>query len=259
MRDLREASGLPIALNTQKNRLVLGAGLTKVTPAVRYLKEMREVLVSKDTSSPRELYYMYRGLRKIKDETAIRGNKLRYDVTIIRHERLGPEFMKTAGHYHPGCFGELYEVLSGEGWCLLQKKNSRNFRIIEDVILVKARAGDKIVIPPYYGHILINIGKECLVTSNWVSGEFASEYELYKKSGGAAYFVLEDKLGERFEVNAYYQSVPRIRVAKPARKIAKFGLKAGEPMYPLLYKDVQKLDFLNNPLKYDYRDVFVFL
>lgn len=259
MKNLAKTSGLPISLNTQKSRLVLGAGLTKVTPAVRYLKEMKEVLASKDISSPSELYYMYRGLRKIKDEAAIRGNKLRYDVTIIRHQRLGLEFMKTAGHYHPGYFGELYEVLSGEGWCLLQKKDSKNFRIIEDVILVKARAGDKIVIPPYYGHILINIGKECLVTSNWVSAEFSSEYELYKKSGGAAYFVFEDNLGERFEVNSYYQKVPKIRVAKPARKIAKFGLKAGEPMYPLLYKEVKKLDFLNNPLKYDYADAFEFL
>lgn len=259
MRDLREVSGLAIALNTRKKRLALGAGLTKVTPAVRCLKEMKEVLVSKDTSSPSELYYMYRDLHKLKDETAIRRSKLRYDVTIIRPERLGSEFMKTAGHYHPGYFGELYEVLSGEGWCLLQKKNSKNFRIIEDVILVKARAGDKIVIPPCYGHILINIGKECLVTSNWVSSEFSSEYELYKKAGGAAYFVFEDNLGERFEVNPNYQKVPRMRVAKPAKAIAKFGLKAGEPMYPLLYKEVKKLDFLNNPLKYDYADAFEFL
>lgn len=261
MEDLRRTSGLDIQLDTKKNRLILGdPDLTKVTAAIRYLKEMKEVLASKDIDgSPNELYYMYRDLHKLKDEKIIRKNKLRYDVTIIRPDRLGGEFMKTAGHYHPGYFGELYEVLSGEAWCLLQKKNSKNFRIIEDVILVKCKAGDKIAIPPYYGHILINMGKEHLVTSNWVSSEFSSEYELYKKAQGAAYYIFEDNLGERFEVNPYYQEVAKIRVAQPAKTIAKFGLKQGLPMYPLLYKDVHKLDFLNSPLKYDYADVFVFL
>lgn len=269
MEDLRKTSGLGIKLDAGRNRLILGSDITRVTPAIRYLKEMKEVLARKDAEGPDELYYMYRDVHKLKDEEGIRKNKLRYDVTIIRAERLGSEaspcaqglaeFMKTAGHYHPGPFGELYEVLAGEAWCLLQKKDSGNHRIIEDVILVKAKAGDKIVIPPYYGHILINTGRTHLVTSNWVSSEFSSEYELYKKAKGAAYFVFEDNLGERFEVNPYYQEVAKIRAAMPAKAIAKFGLKCGSPMYPLLYKEAHKLDFLNNPLKYDYQDVFEFL
>lgn len=259
MEDLSKASGLEFKLDAKKHSLILGKDLNKVKPVVRRLKEMKEVLVRKDITKPAELYYMYRGLRENKDEFDIRKNKLRYDVTIIRPDRLGNEFMKTAGHYHPGDYGELYEVLYGEAWCLLQKKNIKNSRIIEDVILVKAGPGDKIVIPPGYGHILINTGKTRLVTSNWVSSEFSPEYELYKRGGGAAYFVFEDNLGERFEINPYYREVPKIRVARPAKKIAKFGLNSGTPMYLLSRGQINKLDFLNNPLKYDYSDVFVFL
>src|SRR3989338_3234016 len=259
MEDLSKASGLEFKLDAKKHSLILGKDLNKVKPVVRRLKEMKEVLVRKDITKPAELYYMYRDLRENKDEFDIRKNKLRYDVTIIRPDRLGNEFMKTAGHYHPGDFGELYEVLSGSAWCLLQKRNAGDERIIEDVILVKAETGDKIVIPPGYGHILINITGDYLVTSNWVSAEFSSEYELYEKAGGAAYYIFEDSLGERFEVNPYFKKVPRIRMAKPAKEIKKFGLLSGVPMYPLLYKEAGKLDFLNNPLKYDYSDVFVFL
>ncbi len=258
MEDLKKTSGLGLKLDGKKYSLALGEGITKVTPAVRCLKDMQEVLAQKDLTSPKELYYMYRDLHKVKDETDIRKNKLRYDVTIIRSGRLGAEYMKTAGHYHPGDFGELYEVLYGSGWCMMQKANKKDHRVIEDVILIKAKTGDKIVIPPRYGHILINVGNVPLVTSNWVSSEFSSEYDLYKKSGGAAYFVFEDNAGERFEVNPYYAQVSKMRVGYPAKEVNNFGLKAGEPMYPLLYNDVKKLDFLNSPLKYDYSEVFEF-
>ena len=258
MEDLKRTSGLDLKFDSRKHALVLGEGMAKIKPIIRYLEDMKEVLVQKDLASPGELYYMHRDFHKINDEKEIRRNKLRYDVTVIRPDRLGVEFMKTAGHYHPGDYGELYEVLAGEAWCLLQKPHKKDHRIIEDVILVKARAGDKIVIPPRYGHILINVKNEHLITSNWVSAEFSSEYDLYKKANGAAYFVFEDEIGERFEVNPYYREVPNIRVAYPARAIKKFGLTSRKPMYPLLYKEVSKLDFLNNPLKYDYSDVFIF-
>lgn len=258
-RDLSKASGLNLKLDTKKHSLILGDALNKVSPAIRFLKDIKEVLASKELTKPAELYYMYRALHKIKDAERIAKNKLRYDVTVIRPDNLGNEFMKTAGHYHPGDFGELYEVLSGSAWCLLQKRNADCDRIIEDVILVKAKPGDKIVIPPRYGHILINIGGEHLVTSNWVSAEFSSEYGLYEKAGGAAYYIFEDSSGERFEVNPYFKEVPRIRMAKPAKEIKRFGLVSGVPMYALLYKEAGKLDFLNHPLKYDYSDVFVFL
>lgn len=259
MQNLNDMSGLDLKLDDRKHLLVLGKELTKVRPATRLLKEMKEVLVDKEITVPSELYYMYRSLHKIKDGADIRKNKLRYDVSVIRSDRLGNEFMKTAGHYHPGYFGELYEILSGAAWCLLQKRDDKDHKIIEDVILVKAKTGDKIVIPPKYGHILINVGKRDLVASNWVSSEFSSEYELYKQMQGAAYYIFEDNLGERFEVNPQYKSVPKIKVAVPSNTIEKFGLKSKTPMYPLLYDNVQKLDFLNNPLKYGYSDAFVFL
>ena len=258
IQDLSKTSGLDLELDDSRHSLILGEGLARISPAVRFLKDIKDVLAQKDAAGPDKLYYMYRNLHKVKDEFELRKNGLRYDVTIIRPERLGSEFMKTAGHYHPGAFGELYEVLSGKAWCLLQKKNEKDYRIIEDVILVKAQAGDKIVIPPGYGHILINPAGEHLVTSNWVSSEFSSEYDLYKKTQGGAYYIFEDNLGELFEANPFYQKVPKIRAARPADRIAKFGLKSAVPMYPLLYREVHKLDFLNNPLKYDYSDVFIF-
>ena len=231
MEDLSKTSGLELKLDLKKHSLILGKNLNKIKPEVRYLKEPKEIPPRKGITAPEQLYYIYRGLRDIKDEDIIRGNKLRYDIIVIRPGKLGNELMKTAGQNHRGGHGELYEVVYGEAWCLLQKKDVKNSRIIEDVILVKAAPGDKVVIPPEYGHTLINTGKTHLVVSRWVSSEFSPEYELYKMEGGAAYFVFEDSLGERFEANPYYQEVPKMRVARPFKKIEKFGLSSSEPMY----------------------------
>jgi glucose-6-phosphate isomerase, archaeal len=257
--DLRQASGLDIKLDTQSQKLIFGKGLVFPEPAVRAIGDMREVLLDSQLDKPQELYYMYRDVHGVRDEGLLKKNHLRYDVTVIKPDRLGREWMKTAGHYHEASFGELYEVLSGEAFCLLQKPNLDDYRIIEDVILVKAKAGQKIVIPPGYGHILINPGPAELVTSNWVSSAFSSQYELYKVAHGAAYFLLGvDTSGEAETIkNSFFKQLPNIKFVQPAKELERFGLKENSPIYPVIIRDAGKLDFLNHPDKYDYSDIFI--
>jgi len=97
-----------------------------------------------------------------KDARKIKEKGLRYDITIIPPNKLGMEFVKTAGHYHPFLPGskmtypELYEVLEGEAHYLLQRREQeRGTERITDVVVVKAKKGDKVIIPPNYGHVTI--------------------------------------------------------------------------------------------------------
>lgn len=257
--DLRSTSGLDLELDSASGRLIFGKGIAAPPqPAIRSISEMKEVLMDPALTEPEELYYMYRDVHVIDDQPRLKKYNLRYDVTAIRPERLGREMMKTAGHYHPGDFGELYEVLEGTALCLLQK-HAADWHLIEEVILVQAKAGQKIVIPPGFGHILVNPGPGALVTSNWVSSVFSSEYELYKKAGGAAYFLTGGELAGRIEFisNPFFKQTPRIKFCQPAKKIERFGLKEASPIYNIIRDDPLKLDFLNRPKQYDYRDVFV--
>lgn len=258
--DLKKTSGLDIKLDTQKCSLSFGKDLTAPVPAVRNLREIQELLLDKGIDEPEDLYYMYRDVHLAQDAELLKKNKLRYDVTVIKPNRLGRELMKTAGHYHPGNFGELYEVLAGEALCLLQKPNPADYQIIEDVILVSACAGEKIVIPPGYGHILVNPGPGCLVTSNWVSSQFSSEYQLYKTAKGAAYFIVYAATAGKVEFirNVFFKKFVSIRSARPAKKIERFGLSENSPIYPIITRDAVKLEFLNYPDKYEYRDIFDF-
>lgn len=255
--DLKMNSGLGITLSTSSYSLTFEAGLTSPKAALRTMDEMREVLIDINLKSPQDLYYMYRDVHVIDDEPLLKKYNLRYDVTVIRPDKLGNELMKTAGHYHPGDFGELYEVVFGECFCMLQRPNKNDHQIIEEVIVVKAKMGQKIVIPPHFGHILVNPGPGPLVTSNWVSSRFSSDYSLYKQAHGAAYFMTEENGKVDFTPNKYFKALPKIEFRTPAMRIDKFGLTEGDPIYPLIRKGVEKLDFLNRPLDFSYEDVFI--
>lgn len=254
--DLKPNSGLDLKLDAAVPNLIFGEGLTAPQAAIRNISEMQEVLMDHSIKEPYDLYYMYRDVHRLKDSELLNKYKLLYDVTVIKPDRLGKELMKTAGHYHPGSFGELYEVVWGECFCMLQRPKVGDHKIIEEVIVVRAEAGEKIVIPPQFGHILINPGPEYLVTSNWVSSEFSSEYDLYKKAQGAAYFVTLNKAKVDFIANAYFTHLPEIKFVTVVKCIDKFGLLKGAPIYPII-NDAKRLDFLNRPLDFDYADVFV--
>ena len=229
-------------------------------PVVRTLDEMKEVVSDKrflaSANMSIELYYMFREVSKDeKDEKKIKEKGLRYDITIIPPNKLGLEFVKTAGHYHPFLpdsditYPELYEVLEGEAHYLLQRiAGKRSFEKITDVVVVNAKEGDKVIIPPNYGHVTINPTETTLKMANWVARAFSSIYEPVKRRSGAAYFELTN--GE-FILNEKYEEVPDIRFQKPADIEKEVGLNLNKEkgMYELI-KEPEKLEFLTNPTKF---------
>jgi glucose-6-phosphate isomerase len=229
-------------------------GPNRVEPHVRKLSDMRGLIYDIDwlkTAPDMELYYMYRDLAMSKnDRSAILDHHLRYDITVIPPKKLGLEYVKTAGHYHPCVedttytYPEVYEVLKGTAHYLLQKCEGGH---ITDVVMIEATEGDKAVIPPGYGHVTINPSNNELKMANWVSRDFSSIYEPYRKCGGAAYFQLVDG---RLIRNGRCDHIPDIRFLKPTN-IGKAGFQKGKEMYGLV-RDIDKLDFLNRPQDFDW-------
>jgi glucose-6-phosphate isomerase len=218
-------------------------------PDTRMLYDMKEVVADKqwfENADNFALYDMYRELARNQEELKLAKKfGLRYDITIIPPARLGKEYVKTAGHYHPQApkadfsFSEIYQVLDGEAIYLLQKAG-RGGNVL-DVVAVEAGKGDIVFIPPDYGHITINASKSILKMANWVCRDFSSLYEPVKQFGGGAYFRLE----EGFVKNPKYTFVPEIRWLNPERA-EKFGLSKGEDMYRLI-NNLDTLRFLKEP------------
>jgi len=100
MIDLQKASGLPIAL--EDTRLILGKGMAVVEPSKRTVGEMKSFLLNGRAEFQKPIaYYMYRNVGFRKDVESLNKNHLRYDVTVIESGKIGQEFVKTIGHYHP--------------------------------------------------------------------------------------------------------------------------------------------------------------
>lgn len=225
-------------------------GGRRVEPAVRMLSEMLPVVFDGDWAKrvgDVPLYYMYRDLylsRGDRDRIIERG--LRYDITVIPPRMMGIEFVKTAGHYHPDVletnlsYTEVYEVLGGMAHYLMQTPDASR------VYVVEAHEGDKVVIPPGFGHVTINPGNKELRMSNWVSREFESVYEPYKQHAGAAYFETVDG----WIHNNKYPTAAELERMGPTN-FAEVGLKRGKEMYGLV-RDLDKLGFLNRPQDYDW-------
>lgn len=215
--------------------------------SIRRARDMAEVIQDKEwleENREAELYYMYRDLYREGDKEKIREEGLRYDITIIPSRKMGREYVKTKGHYHPEAaqgmsYPEIYEVLEGEAHYLLQKKGENG---LEDVVLIEAEAGEKALIPPDYGHITINPSKQALKMANWVDRSFDSIYSDILELGGGAYFEL---ISGEFVENTNYERVPPLRRSEPT-EIPELGIETGKEMYDLI-EEPEKLDYLSSP------------
>lgn len=162
----------------------------RVEPDIRTFGQMRPVLAHPEKESGLEpespTYFMYRGVEKFRS--------IRYDITRILSLDISGECNKTFGHSHPKsrsgtAYSEIYEVLEGSAHFLLQKISQLG---VEDAALLSAKKGDKLLIPPGYGHVTINPGKKDLVLANLVYEGFESDYSLYAQRRGACFYETAD-------------------------------------------------------------------
>jgi len=230
-------------------------GGKKREPDIRWLYDLRDVIYDQNwlaKAKNTELYYMYRDLFLSKaDGERLREQGVRYDITIIPPGMLGCEYVKTIGHYHPlvpgegVTFPEIYEILEGEALYLLQKLD------LSDVVAVNASAGDKVLVPPGYGHITINRSNRTLKMANFVARDFSSLYGPIKERAGGAYYFTDS--GWIKNKNCPEAVELRRSVALGGAKMRSLGLVKSREMYPLL-KEKGSLDYLVKPQ--DHLDLF---
>lgn len=171
--------------------------------SIRSLEELKPVLKDPKSLGPDPIYWVF---SEITDPELVEGWA---NVTVIAPGGLGQEYSKTFGHYHPGdAPDEIYHLIEGDGVLILQKKyidgagQWQQDRVAE-VVLIKARAGDEIVIKKEYGHSWSNIGSGPLISyDNWRSGHTPSDYEYIEKLHGMAYYLIEDPKSSRLKIKA---------------------------------------------------------
>jgi Thermophilic glucose-6-phosphate isomerase and related metalloenzymes len=164
-------------------------------PNIKRLKDLLDVIYDledvKNLDKDTILYFVYRNIYNEESKPYTELYQLRFDITILLSIDIGKEKNKTHGHYHPEAapgrsFPEVYQIIKGEALFILQKVEDDE---VKEAIIIKAKEKDVVMIPPNYGHNMINIGNDILVTMNLVSDRFLSLYEPYKyKKGSCFYF-----------------------------------------------------------------------
>ena len=173
--------------------------------AARVHEKMKEVLMEPGASGPLVHYYMIRG-----------GSKKR-NVTVMETGVVGGEYIKTYGHYHIGDLAETYWFVQGEGVVVQQKLVDANDPTrVEEFKATRVKSGDSAYMPPGYGHLIVNTGKEWMVMVDDSPVEGAqdsasmpghADYEAVKKMRGFAYYVVERDGAPALVANPLYKEV----------------------------------------------------
>ncbi len=255
MADLDKVSGLPISF--ENGNLLLKDDVVSLQVQPRKIDEVRDFLEDKDVITDlRDIYLMYRDVHFKSDESLFRSNQLRYDITIIFPGLLGREFIKTIGHYHsikPGTeisYPEIYEVLDGTALFLFQEAVKENE--IGNIYLVKAEVGQKVIIPPGFGHITINPDKKPLIIADIFVDNITSVYDFFKNHHGGAYYIIKSKISEDIEIkkNQNYKRISDLKIAEP-KEIPELNIVFHKPLYSLFKDNPKNFEFLVNPEKFE--------
>jgi len=173
--------------------------------SVRKFEEMKDVLM--DPNSCRGSLNPYYVVKSP-------GN----NITILPPILFGKEFNKTYGHYHKPHFPEKYTLLYGEGGFLIQKLKDLNdyYGEIGEVIFTRLEMGKEFLIPKGFGHCLINLGNDLLITrDNWDDKNADHEYKAIEAKRGMGYYAVKGKRGNvEFVPNPNYSNLPKVRVVE---------------------------------------------
>ena len=179
--------------------------MTFVPYASRTHERMKEVLMDQAAPGPDLHYYM------------IRGGSQKRNVTILETGTVGGEYIKTYGHYHIGDLDETYWFSHGEGVVIQQKLvDADEPSVVSEFKAIRVKADDSVYMPPGYGHLMINVGKEWLVMvdDSPVEGPQDSasmpghaDYESVKVMRGFAYYLVEKKGIPTLVKNPLYKEI----------------------------------------------------
>lgn len=257
METLSSLAGFGVSL--EGDSLLFPTDVVVAQTKSRTLEEMRGVLAGDARAAHADIYRVYRDIAPTASMQEWRDSMLRYDMTVMPAGAFIlsggiREFYRTVGHYHDTVqngigYPEIYEVLCGRAYWLIQKPSSDPSSIAENY-LIEAGPGEKACVPPGFGHVMINAGPETLVTANIVATNFpAYDYSSFERLKGGSYRLLEsdDRDVIEIEVNEQYSSVPPLKKLRIRRDWFKGYF---EPLWRVMEKSRGDIRFLLEPEKY---------
>jgi len=236
-----------IALSLRRGVAELGPDLLVEEDRVRRLAELAPVLAEAVGRRGRRVeYQMLNGVRRAQD-SGLQDLPLRYELTIMGGRPIGSEAAKTYGHVHvrpPGArFGypEVVEIVHGEAGFLIQDLSTSPVGPMSSVAwLVRAKAGDWVVLPPELAHVTIDLGAGPLVFSDVIDRRATGIYRGVGEAAGFAWYVGRD--GRLWPNPRYAQVPPLIEI-----DAVEWSGPAAGILYQVFQRDPEAFSWLSDP------------
>ena len=253
MIDLQKSTGLPIQANSDTQQLILPAGFEPTTYRIREAGDLDAVWQNPDGTDDRVIYWYSSGLTYTADRDIWKKANIVYGIVFFYPGCFNGEYVKSSGQYHPPqgesqtATPEIYTVLKGTGYFLLQKAKPP-YSTVSDAVLVEVREGESFIVPPDYGHLQINPSSEPLIFSYVVMDGLNGVYEPFKKKKGAMYYVVNDPVSP-YRFNHRYPDQVDLRVLR-ASELRQHAILEKPITYHYVKQRLGELNFITRPELY---------
>ncbi|MGL5722422.1 MAG: glucose-6-phosphate isomerase family protein [Brevinema sp.] len=237
-----------------------GEGVFGPIEEQRSLESIRQSLLDPKCSGPEIVYSIAMDVGCHKDRQILIDKNLLYGSVIYNQGRLGDEPIRSQGHVHAvsqSCgmsTPELYEIWQGKAIIYMQENVTddpgRCFAVI-------ANPGDKVLVPPSWGHMTISADSEVpLVFGAWCVRDFGFDYKGVREHNGLAWFPVWKDDSIVWRRNPSYRE--SVLVEKSPRTYSEFSLDPTISIYKEFERNGDIVDFIARPsLKQDLWNNFI--
>lgn len=242
--------GLDMTIHHQPLGFSYGEDVTGPMPEIRHLDQIRASLRDPHCDGPQDVYAIAMDVARMQDRETLQKRMLLFGVVTYAAGRLGEEPIRSQGHIHRisqhsgWSPPELYEIWQGSAIIYMQE-------YVEDdpgrCFAVIANPGDKVLVPPGWGHATISANPDVPLTFGaWCDREYGFEYQEVRARKGLAWYPLLQDKHVVWQHNPHYVA-GRLQAITP-RQYTEFGITS-DPIYQQFIDDPARFQFISRPDK----------
>jgi oxalate decarboxylase/phosphoglucose isomerase-like protein (cupin superfamily) len=250
--DLSAVAGFPLLFDPGALTLVTDGGL-RLDRQARRVAQMEAVLLEPRARPQDEpVYWIGRLYDEGCPEPRLAPLHLAFGYVLVPSLKIGSEYGKTQGHYHPAMPGsrmsypEVYTHYYGHLYLLLQRRANGQAAQLDDCLLIDMQPGQSYMVPPGYAHILINPSQQPALMAGLYCTDFTADYGPIRSLAGAAYYLVEEAGQERSLPNTHYLRTPNLRRLSDVAGTRFAPPNDDQPLWQSFWQRPERYRFLTN-------------